>query len=266
MKKKIVLGLVLALSVTVLSACSSAPTAPEPNTDAALENEAVSEELSDDPEEAVATSEEEPVVNEDTPESLSTGEAILTPEDAKAFKDYLTTNMDETGIMTETNGYICGGNFTLYDVNGDGHKDLIVYGALGLRTAMLTVVYLNINDQYMEIPFMGEPMGYYDYGLIIANDDYESAGAIRYNGLSVYSIDLDGHDISEVESMTSIQFFDLETGDELEEEKVLSEEYTILGEPATKEETDALYKSYEEKSVNVESHEITADNIEQFLK
>lgn len=45
--------------------------------------------------------------------------------------------------------------FYVYDINGDGHKDIIVTGRLGLRTMTYSEVYMHVDGKYKAVPVIG---------------------------------------------------------------------------------------------------------------
>ena len=65
--------------------------------------------------------------------------AMLTKEEKKTFSKYLNGGMKKdqfgsTYYQSKKQGILYNAKFYVYDINGDGHKDVIVSGALGLRS------------------------------------------------------------------------------------------------------------------------------------
>lgn len=280
MKKRSVLCLVMAVSLTMLSACSGEQAASEPAQveqpaeveetstveDAAKEEAAVEENAADETQ--AADSEENATDEEEILESadeMAKADAVLTEEDAKEYKEYLLSNMTEYGFTFKSDGNICGGQFCLYDCNGDGRKDLVITGPLGLRCAMLSEVYMPNNDIYEAIGLYGTPEGFFENGIVFDCEDYTEAGAVSYDSKAVYSFDLDAHDICEAEYNIETRYFDAETGEELENPEVLSETYQIMAEDCSKEECEAAFAEFSAKSKMIEMYELNSENVEKYI-
>lgn len=75
-------------------------------------------------------------------ENVAYAAGKLTTSEVREFKKYLNDGRGEdTSFMMKKNGCVYGAKFCLYDVNQDGHKDLIVTGYLGMRSMTFTEVY-----------------------------------------------------------------------------------------------------------------------------
>ena len=67
--------------------------------------------------------------------------------------------------------------FFVYDVNGDGHKDVIVSGVLGIRTMTFSEIYMHVDGKYKVIPIRGTVQGVSSKGVNSVVNDYVYAGA-----------------------------------------------------------------------------------------
>ncbi len=74
--------------------------------------------------------------------------ATMTQAERKVYTKWLLNGITKTQYGTyyksKTQGIMYDPEFYVYDINGDGHKDIIVTGRLGLRTMTYSEVYMHV--------------------------------------------------------------------------------------------------------------------------
>ena len=194
-------------------------------------------------------------------------EPTLSSTEKRQFSKYISERMEVTEYGTNFSsdefGMIYGAKFSLCDVNQDGCKDLVITGALGLRTMTLSEVYMHVGDKYVTVPYGGTITGVGKKGICIDTDDYEQAGAIRYTDESIYKIDSKGNSKSKLQFFKSVMFYDIENNIEYKKGKLLSKNYYINGKKTTKAKYNTIRKKYKFKSIKW--HNMTKTNINKYL-
>lgn len=100
--------------------------------------------------------------------------------------------------------------FVLYDINGDGKKELIVSGPLGMRSAMFSRVYTHVNKKLVHYDFDGEITGVSKKGMRFDQNDYEGAGEVFYDDTRIYVLSKKGKLVKKAEC-NSVSVFDYTT-------------------------------------------------------
>lgn len=166
------------------------------------------------------------------------------------FVDLINDRIDDDPYVTYegiTTLY-CGPSIAYVDVNADGRKDLIVAGALGLRSKMFTDVILDLPDGYEAIPFDGEPIEIRGNKLLFGDPDYAQAGAITYEDDYIVEFDKDGKSHEILSHYTEECWIDEETGEYADEPTYVIESYSIGKEVLTQEQYDEILKAYEKEA------------------
>ena len=132
------------------------------------------------------------------------------------YKNYLKNGYNADGDWFKPNDgtWLYSPKFSLFDVNFDGYKDVLVKGDLGLRCKEFTAVYFYNpdNNSYTELVLDGSPIGYTSDCLILADYDYGGAGEIMYNHDYVFQFDGDeSHAV--VEHFRTTEAVETEDGD-----------------------------------------------------
>lgn len=192
--------------------------------------------------------------------------ATLTKAEKKQFRKYLKGGIMDNYFSSKKQGPIYGAKFFVYDINGDGHKDVIVSGALGLRSKCLSEIYMHVDGKYKVIPIDGVLSGVSSKGLNFVDEDYSGAGAIRYYARVAYKFDKHGKIISADSYNIETMYYDTASGKEYPDGKVTSKTY--LNKKGKKISASAYKKSLAQtnKKKNVKMHKITEANIDKYLK
>lgn len=153
------------------------------------------------------------------------------------------------------------------DINGDGCKDVLVNGYLGLRCKQFTDIYMYSNGEFVYIPEIDGCVCGIGDGIILTSDpDYGQAGAIQYLNESVYSISESGDLELKMMKSTESVVYD-EATQTFDDGHPLSQtiQYFMEGAECTKEEYDAKMSSYV-CTKELEYTELLEDNIESIIK
>lgn len=201
-------------------------------------------------------------------QTLDINAATLSTAEKKQFTKYLNDHMEVTeygiNFISDENGIMYGPTFSLCDVNQDGRQDLIVTGALGLRTMTFSEVYMHAGNKYVTIPYAGTITGVGKKGIRIETDDYEMAGAIRYYDESIYNISSKGVSKIKIQHWKETMFYDIDTDTAYDSGKVLSNSYFKDGKKTTKAKYQATRKNY--KFSKVKWYTLSPKNVKKYLK
>ena len=196
----------------------------------------------------------------------------ITPAEKKEFKRYLTNGMEYNGdyeYFSSEKGPILSPNFCLYDVNNDGHKDLIVSGARGIRELYFTEIYMHVGKKYVKISYDGMFEGVGKKGILIEIQDYGygedgEGGIVQDDDKYVYQISTKGKSTEKLHKSISVKFSESDMLNENAKGKVLRKIYTMNGKKTTQKKYTAEYKKYAFKKVTW--HNLTDSNIKKYIK
>ena len=189
----------------------------------------------------------------------------LTVSEKREFKKYLNDGMGDNGrFMTKETGLIYESKFFFYDVNNDGHKDLIVTGALGLRSMTFTEVYLHAGKKYIAIPYNGTLVGVHKNGMKFLTEDYGMAGAVRYTDVEVYRMNAKGKSTQKLAKNQTVMWYDEEKDIEYPDGKILELKYKVNGKISSSKDYVRAMKKY--KFSKVKWHTVNKKNINKYVK
>lgn len=183
--------------------------------------------------------------------------AALTKAEKNQFTKYL---------KSKKQGFLYGASsFYVYDINGDGHKDVIASGQSGAHS-FSSEIYMHIGGKYKVIPIRGTLSGVSSKGLNVIENDFTDAGAIRYYSRIAYKFDKHGKITAENSYNTVMILYDREKNKTYSPAKVTSKKYLNAD---GKKISKAVYKKtlkQTNKKKNVKTYEVTNENIKQYLK
>ncbi|MCR4955665.1 MAG: hypothetical protein K6A30_03160 [Lachnospiraceae bacterium] len=160
-----------------------------------------------------------------------------------------------------------GTQFLLYDVNKDGVKELIVWGSLGLRCKMFSVIYTYDGSEFHHKVIDGEPVGVTRSAIAFSDPDYEQAGMYRYERKLVYSISNKAKKTIKLRGYRTRKF-----NEKTQKYKTVKNVcYKGMGSSKvkiTRTKFNKLYKAYGFKTVgtSVKAYEATLKNAETYIK
>lgn len=197
--------------------------------------------------------------------------ATLTKAEKKQFSKYLkggikSNQFGTTYYNSKKQGTLYGAQFFVYDINGDGHKDVIVSGALGLRTMTFSEIYMHVDGKYKVIPIRGTVQGVSSKGLNSIENDYTYAGAERYYSRIAYKFDKHGNIIAEHSYNTATMFYDVETQKEYKKGKTLYKKYLNASGKKISKSTYKKTLAKTNKKKKIKMHKITKANVNKYLK
>lgn len=195
--------------------------------------------------------------------------ATMTKAEKAQFSSYLKRGMGHDGYSTTfqtlKSGRMYSPKFFVYDVNGDGHKDVIVTGAVGLRSATFSEVYMHVGKKYVAVPISGTPKAVSSKGIYSVLDDYSMAGAIRYHTCYACVVNRSGKITTENSYNTTKMFYDVATGKNYKNGKLIQKEYlNVKGKKISKSAYDKSVKQVNKKKVKM--YKLTSANIKKYLK
>lgn len=279
------LGIAAVGCMLVLSGCVNAtPTPVDTPKEELVSSVEESKEESTQVEEAVESSEESTEVSSaseevseavDTTEAEGAGQSEETdaPADAvaenlSAIKAFLYNGMTDEAFQGHDGEYdelIHEASFAVADVNQDGYKDVLVKGYLGLRCKELSDIGFFNGKEIVEVAGDGSPYGYRDNYIYFQDPDYAQAGAIIYDVNGIYEVNPDFKLEQRLYCSIESIMFDEETGEELEQ-SIDNKFFTMNGEEITEEEYFDKLPDYMEGYLSFEFHELTKENIEEFVQ
>ena len=196
--------------------------------------------------------------------------ATLSKAEKKKFSKYLQGGIVHkqygSYYKSKKQGILYSAQFFVYDINNDGHKDVIVSGALGLRTMTFSEIYMHVDGKYKVIPIRGTLNGVSSKGLNVIENDYSGAGAERYHSRIAYKFDKHGNITAEHSYNIDTLFYDVSTNTEYKKGKILSKKYLDANGKKISKSTYKKTLQQTNKKKNVKMHEITKANIKKYLK
>lgn len=161
-----------------------------------------------------------------------------------SFDDYIESRVvdEDFGLFYGGVTQYCSTSVALVDVNQDGCEDLVVSGALGLRSKGFTDVILNLPEGFKELSYDGALTKVVDNRLFFTDCDYSGAGETTYDNDYVVEIDNSGNEKVLASCELVAKWYDSNTDTAYEEPIILKEKYTTPEQ--TKEEYEALVSEY----------------------
>lgn len=197
--------------------------------------------------------------------------ATMTQAEKKVFNKWLITGIKKTEYgsyyMSKTQGIMYNPQFYVCDINGDGHKDVIVTGRLGMRTMTYSEVYMHVDGKYKVIPVEGSLYGLSSRGIYMVMDDYSYAGAVRYHSLLTYRFDKHGRVSRQYQYRKVTMYYDVDRKIKYKDGKVTSITCTTssgkkLNMREFKRERAVIYK----KNVAKKMHDVNRNCVNKYLK
>lgn len=182
--------------------------------------------------------------------------AALSAAEKKVFRKILKEKSAETDPQWNY--------FALYDLNGDGHKDLILEGAGGPKGYTQTYVYLHIGKEYKEVYLDGGICKLSPKGIQVNSEYSSGAGAEHDMCQTVCKIDRNGNLARLLQHVKSIMFYDMQTDTVYEKGKVTDNQFYKGENKVSASEFMKLYKSYQLKKWNG-YNSLTEENIKKYL-
>ena len=163
-------------------------------------------------------------------------------------------------------GMVNGARFFVYDVNGDGHKDVIAIGFLGTKNTGTSNIYMHVDGKYKVIYIRGAVSGVSSKGVNDYWEYKEGSGEKRDIVKTAYLIDKHGNITTANSYSVSKLFYDKSTGKIYKKGKILSKEYTDKDGNKISASTykKTLNKTNKKKSIN--TYFVTNANIKKYLK
>lgn len=182
--------------------------------------------------------------------------AALTKAEKKQFSKYL---------ISKKQGFFEGAKyFSVYDINGDGHKDVIASGQSGAHT-FSSKIYMHVDGKYKVIPILGSLQGVSSKGLNVIYTDTIGAGATRYYSRIAYKIDKHGKITAENSYNIVFVLYDATKNKVYKKPKIQSKEYlNAEGKKISKSVYKKTLKQTNKKKVN--KYDVTKGNIKRYLK
>ena len=182
---------------------------------------------------------------------------------SKKEKSYYR-NILANKIYRQHSGIYDQAMFTFYDANGDGRKEMFVYGPLGLRSMSYTVVYSYDGKKFTHAVVSGDLVKVSNKGFYCECNDYslKNDGEMIFLDNTCYTLTKKGIVTKRYEESKS----ELLRSDGLT--KVLSHTYKNGSEkPISKNTYKKGIKKYKLKKVDKKKvYEVNADNIAKCLK
>ncbi len=280
MKKKIVLGMLMACTL-----CFTGCESEEGNDPIVSQPETTVQETEASVAESTVAESKESVV-EETKETNNAGAGVTVEEDENGYKTYYTDdesyleaykqfmmdnlndNVFELPVYEDDylyNELYYSPEFCLDDINGDGIEELIIQGALGLRSKMYTTVVF-VQDGALKVMEFDGCLDWMGSGMIAFNDgDY----ALTENGEEIYYHDYIVSFDENADPSTVIEYSECEVVIYVDEndtegvsETLYAEYYVdgseVNGQTYASKEADLLQKmddDYELKTLNEENIE-----------
>lgn len=182
---------------------------------------------------------------------------------------FIKANMNDDNFMASDGDscYILNSSFAFEDINGDGYKDVILCGYLGLRCKQFSKVYMYNNGEYVYIPQIeGMIHGIGDKLLFTTDWDYYGGGEMQYEGAGIYSVNENGTLDEKALYYSDMSVYNEETQEFDEDNPVfITEKYYIDCVECSKDEYDAAVSSYV-CTKELEYYELTSENIDNIIK
>lgn len=196
--------------------------------------------------------------------------ATLTKAEKQQFSKYLKNGIKRdkysTYYKSKKQGIMYNARFFVYDINGDGHKDVIVSGLLGLRTMSFSEIYMHVDGKYKVIPIRGTLQGVSSKGINVIENDYSGAGEEYYYSRIAYKFDKHGNITAENSYNTVTLYYDAKKNKEYKNGKVISKKYLNASGKKIKKSTYKKTLNQTNKKKNVKMYDVTKANIKKYLK
>lgn len=197
--------------------------------------------------------------------------ATMTQAERKVYTKWLLNGITKTQYGTyyksKTQGIMYNPEFYVYDINGDGHKDIIVTGRLGLRTMTYSEVYMHVNGKYKAIPVRGSLYGVSNAGIYTIEDDYSSAGAVRYHTLSTYKFSKHGKISQNYTFSKTTMYYDIDRNIRYKNGKIIENKCTSsTGKKISLTIFRKARAQVSKKNVSKKMHPVSKSGIQKYLK
>lgn len=196
--------------------------------------------------------------------------ATLTKAEKQQFSKYLKNGIKHDKYSTYYNskkqGIMYGARFFVYDINGDGHKDVIVSGVLGLRTMSFSEIYMHVDGKYKVIPIRGTLQGVSSKGINVIENDYSGAGEKYYYSRIAYKFDKHGNITAENSYNTITLYYDVTKNKEYKNGKIISKKYLNASGKKIGKSTYKKTLNQTNKKKNVKMYDVTKANIKKYLQ
>lgn len=282
MKRKAMISVLLMCALCFV-ACKEETELDETSKVVVQQEETLNEETPKDEITIETINETSDILEETTEEDLSTVKVVENEYGAKyyyadaehymdAYRKYLNeSRFDNTFYVSIYDSeYDCvydtpyfSSVFGLADINGDGMKELIVSGALGLRDKLLTAISFWQDNTFVSLEYGGEP-DLIGSNMVYFNDpDYGGAGEELYSHEYVVLFDDKGNGTIILSSNKKGTFVEV---DNVTGEYVLEYEiYEIEGEEVSEEDYASRKEELLSQMKSFELYDNTLENIEKYV-
>jgi hypothetical protein len=181
---------------------------------------------------------------------------------SKKEKDYYK-NVITSKQYLEDSGIFDGGSFVMSDLNGDGKKELLIEGALGLRTRTFTIIYSYDGSNFNHYEIDGTVTKALKKGFFADCEDYEGAGEIRYSDTALYKFNKGGDASKVVGRDIKSEYNESDDSYSTTSKKT----YKMKGTKQvsiSKAKFDKTVKNYKLKKLKY--HEINDENLDKYIK
>lgn len=199
--------------------------------------------------------------------------AKLTQSEKKVYTRWMISGIKKSEYGTYYNskrqGIMFGPKFYVYDINGDGHKDVIVTGLLGLRSMSYSEIYMHVDGKYRVIPVKGSLYGVSSQGIYTVEDDYTGAGAEYYKTLTLYKFDKHGRITKHYEYMKTTTYYDMDRNIRYKNGKISQTCKSIVGNRSKNisiKEFRRVKSHINKYNVSKKMHTLNSSNIRRYLK
>jgi hypothetical protein len=175
--------------------------------------------------------------------------------------------LENQQYVQDSGGMETYAEFILYDINGDGQKELLVSGSCGVKGVGFTVVYSYIGNKITMDCVEGTPIGISNKGLKLRYDDQMQAGMIVLAEDVTYQLNKKGTLVRKLSYYVEREW----NGSDMRVTQRIRNKYN--GETTTKisrKSYEKLQKKYKLKSVGVKGkvvpREVNEANIKKYLK
>ena len=178
--------------------------------------------------------------------------------------DYYAKVLKNQQFIADADGNMdLGTDFILYDINKDGHKELIVNGVVGGRGEDVSIVYSPKKDKYIKTVMLGCVEKVSSKGVYASEWCQSGAGLYHSEMRYVYQLDSSGK-----ASMVLSKYTDTEYDMGTKKDKITGVGYFKYNDGKDTKITKKKYQSFIQKYKfkKATSHLITPENIKKYVK
>lgn len=195
----------------------------------------------------------------------------MTKSEKRVYSRWMLSGIRQTEYgpyyQSKKQGVMYDPKFYVYDINGDGHKDIIVTGSLGLRIKTYSEIYMHVNGKYKVIPVRGTVKGVSSRGIYSVEDDHIGAGQVYYHSLMLYRFDKHGRIAKQYEDCEIKMFYDRDKNIRYKNGKVISRtRKTASGKKISAGEFNKLKSQINRRNIDGKMYSLTRVNIRKYLK